>query len=60
MFNKQVISYSDKIENVQADAAEEKMKVKPDDKNKQKTKQTDQNDKPNNRSNNNESGNCYW
>ncbi|KAL2720663.1 set1/Ash2 histone methyltransferase complex subunit ASH2 isoform X4 [Vespula squamosa] len=50
---------SDKIENVQAVSVEEKMKVKPDDKNRQKSKQIDQNDKLNNRSNNNESGNCY-
>lgn len=52
--------YSDKIENAQVVSVEEKMKVKPDDKNRQKAKQTDPNDKLNNRSNNNESGNCYW
>lgn len=59
MAEEKIESVNDKIETVQVLPGEEKMKVKPDDKNRQKSKQVDSNDKFNNRSNNNESGNCY-
>lgn len=50
----------DKVDGLQLESIDDKIKVKHDDKSKQKHKLEENIDKPNGRTNNNEAGNCYW
>lgn len=49
----------DKVDGLQLESIDDKIKVKHDDKSKQKHKLEENIDKPNGRTNNNETGNCY-